>query len=227
MIKKLLLALAATLLIAGAAEAQSRIKVGVLTCDVEAGIGLIVVSSKDVACEFERRRRLQDRDLHGTIRKLGLDVGFTAVTKIDWLVFSAADTPVRARLPRRHLCRRLGRSDGRRRPRRQLAGRRLAQGFALQPWSVQGQAGLNLSLAFAGLTLALSATASLNSKRRPRGRRFHLEHGRCVERRPSPSDRFGFLKERLGLVPDAALPEVGVVGALLDPDPALGSARAS
>ena len=25
--------------------------------------------------------------------------------------------------------------------------------FALQPWSIQGQAGLNVSLAFAGLTL--------------------------------------------------------------------------
>ena len=94
MIKKLLLALVATLLITGAAEAQSRIKVGVLTCDVEAGIGLIVVSSKRVACEYEGEDGSYET-YTGTIRKIGLDVGFTAVTKIAWLVFTAADTPVR------------------------------------------------------------------------------------------------------------------------------------
>ena len=126
MIKKLLLALAATLLITGAAEAQSRIEVGVLTCDVEAGIGLVVVSSKRLTCEFEGEDGSYET-YSGTIRKLGLDVGFTAVTKIAWLVFAAADTPVDDSFLAGTLCRRFGRGDRRPRRRRQLADRRLAQ----------------------------------------------------------------------------------------------------
>jgi hypothetical protein len=155
MIKKLLLALtAATLLFAGAstAEAQTRIKVGVLTCDAEPGIGLVVVSSKRVACEFEGEDGSYER-YTGTIRKFGLDIGFTAVTKIAWIVFAAADTPVRGKyLAGRYVG---GSAEG-------TVGLGLGanwlvggsnRSFALQPWSVQGQAGLNLSIAFAGLTL--------------------------------------------------------------------------
>ena len=152
MIKKLLLALVATLLLAGAAEAQSRIKVGVLTCDVEAGIGLIVVSSKRIACEFEGEDGSYET-YTGTIRKFGLDVGFTAVTKIAWIVFAAADTPVRGK----YLAGRYVGASGEATVGLGLGANWLVGGsnksLALQPWSIQGQAGLNLSLAFAGLTL--------------------------------------------------------------------------
>ena len=155
MIKKLLLAFAAaTLLFAGVtgAEAQTRIKVGVLTCETEAGIGLIVVSSKRIACEFEGEDGSYET-YTGTIRKFGLDVGFTAVTKIAWIVFTAADTPTRGK----YLAGRYVGGSGEATVGLGLGANWLVGGnnraFALQPWSVQGQAGLNLSLAFAGLTL--------------------------------------------------------------------------
>jgi hypothetical protein len=155
MIKKMLMALAAVALIAGgtgAAEAQTRIKVGVLTCSAEAGVGLIVASSKRLTCDFEGE---DGRDAHytGTLRKIGLDVGFTAVTKIAWLVFAAADTPVRGKF----LAGRYVGGSGEATVGLGLGANWLIGGsdrsFALQPWSIQGQAGLNLSLAFAGLTL--------------------------------------------------------------------------
>ena len=152
MIKKLLLALAATLLLAGTAEAQSRIQVGILTCEVEPGIGLIIVSSKDLSCEFEG----EDGEYEvydGTINKLGLDIGFTAVTRIGWLVFAAADTPVREGF----LAGRYVGASGEATVGVGLGANWRVRGspksFALQPWSIQGQAGLNVSLAFASLTL--------------------------------------------------------------------------
>lgn len=152
MIKKLLLAIAATLLITGAAQAQSRIQVGVLTCEAEAGIGLIVASSKRIACEYEGDDGTYET-YTGTLRKFGLDVGFTAVTKIAWLVFAAADTPVRGKF----LAGRYVGGSGEATVGLGLGANWLVGGsrrsVALQPWSVQGQAGLNVSLAFAGLTL--------------------------------------------------------------------------
>lgn len=152
MFKKLLLALVATLALSGAATAQSRIQVGILTCDVEAGIGLIVASSKRVYCEFEGEDGTFET-YTGTIRKLGLDVGFTAVSKIAWLVFAANDTPI----GRKSLAGRYVGGSGEATLGLGLGANWLIGGsrrsFALQPWSVQGQAGLNVSLAFASLTL--------------------------------------------------------------------------
>jgi hypothetical protein len=152
MIKKLLLALAATVLLAGTAEAQSRVQVGILTCDVEPGIGLIIGSSKELTCEFEGENG-EYEVYDGTINKLGLDIGITATTKIAWLVFAAADRPVREGF----LSGRYVGASGEATVGVGLGANWLVGGsrkaFALQPWSVQGQAGLNLSLAFASLTL--------------------------------------------------------------------------
>jgi hypothetical protein len=151
--KKLIAAaLAAVVLSSGAAQADSRVQVGRLSCDVEAGVGLILGSQKHMTCEFIRKgHRTEVYD--GTISKIGLDVGFTDQTRIEWLVFSGSTADV---------------------TRRSLAGTYVGgsseatigvglgsnwliggskRGFALQPWSVQAQTGLNLSVAFAGLTL--------------------------------------------------------------------------
>lgn len=152
MIKKLLLALVATLFITAPAAAQTRIQVGILTCDVEPGIGLVVVSSKRLVCEFEGEDG-RYQTYSGTIRKLGLDVGFTAVTRIAWVVFAAADAPARGKF----LAGRYVGGSGEATVGLGLGANWLVGGsrssFALQPWSIQGQAGLNLSLAFASLTL--------------------------------------------------------------------------
>jgi hypothetical protein len=134
------------------AQAESRVQVGRLSCDVDAGIGLIIGSQKDMTCKFIRKGH-KTEVYEGTIRKFGLDVGFTDQTRIEWLVFSGSTTDVK---------------------RRSLAGTYVGgsseatigvglgsnwliggskRGFALQPWSIQAQTGLNLSVAFAGLTL--------------------------------------------------------------------------
>ena len=52
--KTLLGVAAATLLFGGAlpASAEEHVKVGTLRCDVSAGLGLIVTSSKELSCAF-------------------------------------------------------------------------------------------------------------------------------------------------------------------------------
>jgi hypothetical protein len=151
----LLAALAAVTLsagFAGAATAADRVQVGRLSCDVDPGVGLIIGSSKTMTCDFIRRGHRTEH-YEGQINKIGLDVGFTGRTHIEWLVFSASST----RYGNRSLAgtyvggsaeATLGVGLG---ANWLIGGSR--RGFALQPVSVQAQTGLNLSWTFSGLTL--------------------------------------------------------------------------
>ena len=80
-----LLATAATFA-AGSAEAGG-IKVGVLTCQVEGGVGFIIGSSKDVECTFKGSNGRRENYV-GTVGKLGIDIGVTTDTRVAWLVFA-------------------------------------------------------------------------------------------------------------------------------------------
>ena len=79
-----------------APAAETRVQVGRLECDVDGGVGLIIGSSKDLTCEFHRKGH-KTEFYEGSIKKLGLDVGITAATHIEWLVFAAAKTKVNSR----------------------------------------------------------------------------------------------------------------------------------
>lgn len=134
------------------AQADSRVQVGRLSCDVDAGVGLIIGSQKDMTCRFIRKGH-KTEIYKGTIRKFGLDVGVTGQTHIEWLVFSASAANVKKRsLAGTYVGgsseATLGVGLG---SNWLIGGSR--RGFALQPWSIQAQTGLNLSVAFAGLTL--------------------------------------------------------------------------
>src|SRR6187399_1612391 len=95
--KKLLAAAAAAVVLsAGTAYADAQVQVGRLSCDVDAGVGYLIGSSKDMTCQFIRKGA-KTETYHGNIKKLGLDVGFTKQTQIEWLVFSASSTKVAKR----------------------------------------------------------------------------------------------------------------------------------
>jgi hypothetical protein len=132
--------------------APSRVQVGRLACDVAPGVGLIVVSSKRVSCWFTRKGFRSER-YTGSISKLGIDIGVTAITHIEWLVFAAA----RTRYTRHALAGTYVGASAEATVGVGLGANWLVGGFdrsyALQPLSVQAQAGLNYSIAFAGLTL--------------------------------------------------------------------------
>ena len=138
---------------AGAAQAASTVKVGVLTCDVEPGLGFIIGSDKSLDCWFKPSKGGKTEHYSGSIKKLGIDVGYTAKTKIAWLVFAAEKAPNKKHAlagtyvgASHEVTLGLG-----------LGGNWLIGGsnksFALQPWSIQGQVGLNWSLTWTDLTL--------------------------------------------------------------------------
>jgi hypothetical protein len=137
---------------AGAAQADNRVKVGVLTCDVDPGIGYLIGSAKDLTCWFKPSNGGKTEKYEGSIKKLGLDVGFTAKTKIAWLVFAATKNPGKHALAGTYVGASTEATLG-----VGLGGNWLIGGsnksFALQPWSIQGQVGLNYSLTWSALTL--------------------------------------------------------------------------
>ncbi len=77
----------AGLMLAAVPTAQADIKVGLLKCQIEAGFGYIIGSSKELSCKFQRVGGLNEH-YSGKIIKLGADVGFTGDGNLIWAVFA-------------------------------------------------------------------------------------------------------------------------------------------
>jgi hypothetical protein len=95
MIRKhlVLLGLAATASLALATAAQadpSGVKVGVLTCNVKSGWGLVFGSSRDLDCTFTPSDN-KSEDYAGKINKFGVDIGYHNGGVIAWAVFAPSD----------------------------------------------------------------------------------------------------------------------------------------
>jgi hypothetical protein len=148
--KRIILAsLLAVSVCAAPAFARSGIKVGVLSCDVSAGVGMIIGSSKSVQCTFKGGGRVERYE--GRIGKLGIDIGATGDASLAWLVFAPG------KLKRGSL---QGSYNGASAQATVIAGlgaNVLVGGFEksinLQPLSVQGQTGLNVAAGLASLSL--------------------------------------------------------------------------
>ncbi len=92
MLKHILAAAAAAALLTGVtvgAEAQNKagVNAGSLDCKVAGGMGFIFGSSKALDCIFSRPDGTAER-YSGTIKKFGVDIGFTKEAHIIWLVFA-------------------------------------------------------------------------------------------------------------------------------------------
>jgi len=132
-----------------AVEAKDGVKIGVLSCEIEGGVGFIIGSSKDIDCVFSGERG--DEHYHGSIDKLGVDIGVTGKSNVAWAVFApgkinrgalegsyggaSAEVTVIGGLGANVL---VGGSD---------------KSINLQPVSVQAQTGLNIAAGIAGLRL--------------------------------------------------------------------------
>jgi hypothetical protein len=82
---------AAGLALVASAPAQAQdgsgVRVGVLTCNVASGFGLIFGSSKEVNCVFARDGR-DVAHYQGHIDKFGVDIGYTAGGVMVWGVIA-------------------------------------------------------------------------------------------------------------------------------------------
>jgi hypothetical protein len=66
----------AVVAIALPAQAQNRARVGVLTCNVDSGWGLIFGSTKGLKCNYEGVGGAVER-YSGSIQKYGVDIGYS------------------------------------------------------------------------------------------------------------------------------------------------------
>jgi hypothetical protein len=146
-------ALAAALALPASAVAQSanRAKVGTLTCDISAGIGLIVTSKKNVSCLFSPSQPGPREVYSGSITKFGLDLGATAGGEMIWAVYAPTNRVHGA------LAGSYGGASAEATIGAGVGANVLVGGsnrtVSLQPVSVTGQAGLNLAIGVAGLEL--------------------------------------------------------------------------
>ncbi len=134
-----------------AAQAQDRVRVGVLECRGGASIGFIVGSVTHLGCVLRADDMPDDRYI-ATIHKVGLDLGITAETALAWVVYA----PV-ARLGPGDLSGDYAGAQGSASIGVGLGGNVLVGGsansIALQPLSVQGQVGLNVAAGLESLEL--------------------------------------------------------------------------
>jgi hypothetical protein len=155
--------LTATMLIAtivtcvSPADAQTAptTSVGTLTCQMAPSIGLIIGSRQKMACRFVPSGPYPPEAYVGVMGTIGLDVGITAGGVLAWGVLAPTAGPMRGALAGTYVgaSGAVGVGVG-------VGGNLLFGGsgrsIALQPLSVEGSVGVNLSLGVSSLTLALA-----------------------------------------------------------------------
>lgn len=134
--------------------AIAKTEVGRLNCDVASGTGLVFGSTKEVNCTFVKKGGRIER-YRGRINKYGVDVGFSANSRMIWTVIVTGDLVDPGALA--------GNYDG--------ASGEVTLGtgiganvlrsgsnssIALRPLNVQGKTGLNVAGSIVGLKLTLS-----------------------------------------------------------------------
>jgi len=132
-----------------------KIAVGTLTCYGHGGVGLIFGSKESMNCKFQTA--ISGRTFHyrATITKVGVDIGFTGASTLIWTVLgSTTDLPSEA-LEGSYGGVTAGVAVGVGANANALLGGS-NQSVVLQPVSVEGQTGLNISAGVAGLTLRRS-----------------------------------------------------------------------
>jgi hypothetical protein len=145
------LAVAMAFVTAAPALAQERIEAGKLTCDVSAGVGMVIGSKRQVYCTFEPRTG-PDEVYTGSFTRYGLDLGATTGGTMVWVVYAPTDHPAGA------LAGKYAGASAEATVYAGLGTNVLVGGsgrtIALQPVSVQGQAGFNFAAGMAGLELS-------------------------------------------------------------------------
>jgi Protein of unknown function (DUF992) len=143
---------AVVLALAVASADPAAAKAGVLSCDVSAGIGLIIGSQKSVQCVYTPDVPGPQEAYVGAMTKFGLDIGITAGGVMVWAVFSGTSGYGPGFLAGDYVG-----ASGEATIAAGLGANVLIGGsnrtIALQPVSVSGQVGLNLALGVADLSL--------------------------------------------------------------------------
>jgi hypothetical protein len=156
--------------IATANAQQGRLQVGVLECEGGQNVGYVVGSTTDLTCTFQSEGRRPEPYI-ATIKRFGLDLGFTQQTGFAWAVYAPTN-----RIGRGDLAGHFGGVGANASFGVGFGGNLLVGGsnnsFSLQPLSLQGQTGLNVTAGIADLDLRPAAV------QQPRKQRKHRKHHR-------------------------------------------------
>jgi len=134
------------------AQAPQGTKVGVLGCRLAPSIGLIIGSRQRMSCRFDPSNGGPPDFYTGVMNNIGLDIGITAGGALAWGVIAPTAGPMRGALAGTYVgaSGAIGVGVG-------VGANVLVGGsnrsIALQPLSVEGSVGVNLSLGVSGLTL--------------------------------------------------------------------------
>jgi hypothetical protein len=134
------------------AAAQSRVQVGALECRGGGSVSFVVGSVNEFTCLFKPDGRRPQRYV-ATIRRFGVDLGFTQETVLTWLVFAPSARVGYGALAGTYVGPSAGAAVGVGLSANALVGGSNSS-FALQPLSVSGQTGLNVGAGIAGLELS-------------------------------------------------------------------------
>jgi hypothetical protein len=147
-----LIALAVASVSPAIAQQPQGTSVGVLACKMAPSIGLIFGSRQRMACRFSPNGGGPSQAYVGVMNTIGLDVGITAGGAMAWGVFAPTAGPKPGALAGTYVgaSGAIGVGLG--------VGANLLFGgtgrsIQLQPLSVEGSVGINLSLGVSGLTL--------------------------------------------------------------------------
>jgi hypothetical protein len=145
-------AAALTALAASPSLAQSSVKVGTLTCDVSAGIGLLISQQQTMTCNFDPASGGPPDLYTGRIDKFGLTLGAVQQGTMVWGVLAPSTG-----FPHGALAGTYGGVGAEATAGAGVGANLLVGGtgrsFSLQPLSIQGQTGLNFAAGVTTLTL--------------------------------------------------------------------------
>jgi hypothetical protein len=161
-------------LVASSASAQAqeqRVQIGVIECHGGQNIGMVIASATTLECVFRAEgRRPEPYVAHVT--RFGVDLGITAETSLAWAVHAPTQ-----RIGRGDLAGNYGGVGGNVSFGLGGGGNLLlggsANSFALQPLSLQGQTGVNVTGGIVGLDLE---PADLAPRKHARHHRRHHHH---------------------------------------------------
>jgi len=132
------------------APPKGGVNIGTLDCNVAGGVGFIFGSSKELNCILARPNGTAEH-YSGTVKKFGVDVGFTKEAHIVWLVFAPGQISEGA-LAGGYVGATAGVAAGIGLGANVLVGGSSKQ-FTLQPVSVQGNVGLNVAAGLEEISL--------------------------------------------------------------------------
>src|SRR5579883_353767 len=126
-------------------------QIGLLRCNVSPGVGLIITSSRALACRFTRSYGPPEF-YYGTITNFGLNLGATGPGRLVWAVFAATPEIGRFALAGHYGGASANVSFGPGFGADALVGGN-ANSIGLQPLSVNAQVGVDITAGVSGLTL--------------------------------------------------------------------------